>query len=121
MHWPRATCWPSGRRSPGAERVLAVPPLAFEREQGYTAAEWQRCLPGAVGVHGLTLTGPGEADVALQGGGHLHLQWQALPPRRIALLSLPRLAVRFRFEGADGEVRTDFMRYFDLYMQRGGG
>lgn len=96
-------------------------PACFEREQGYSAAEWLRCLPGAVGVHALTPTGPGEAGVALRGGGRLHLQWQELPPRRIALLSLPRLAVRFRFEETENEVRADFMRYFDLYLQRGGG
>ena len=49
------------------------------------------------------------------------MQWRALPPRRIALLQMPRLAVRFRFEGVADEARQRFMRHFDLYMQRGGG
>jgi hypothetical protein len=55
------------------------------------------------------------------GGGRLHLQWTVLPPRRIALLSMPRLAVRYRFEGVDARARREFMRYFDLFTHRGGG
>ena len=43
------------------------------------------------------------------------------PPRRIALLSMPRLGVQFRFSGIDEASRQAFMRYFDLYTQRGGG
>ena len=34
---------------------------------------------------------------------------------------MPRLKVRFRFNGLTDERRYTFMRYFDLYMQRGGG
>lgn len=97
-------------------------PVAFEREQGFTDAEWQRCLPGAVGPHALALPAPGRAVVTLvDGQGTLHLDWTVLPPRRIALLSMPRLAVRYRFEGAPAATRREFMRYFDLYTQRGGG
>ena len=36
-------------------------------------------------------------------------------------MALPRLRVRFRFSGLDGGGRGEFMRYFDLYMLRGGG
>ena len=98
------------------------PPEAFEREQGFTDAEWQRCLPGAVGAHALALPAPGQAVITLQGGqGRLQMSWAVLPPRRIALLNMPRLAVRYRFEGVDAEARRTFMRYFDLYTQRGGG
>ena len=50
-----------------------------------------------------------------------YLAWQVLPPRRIALLCIPRLAVAFRFEGVDDAARQAFMRHFDLYTQRGGG
>jgi hypothetical protein len=97
-------------------------PIAFEREQGYTESEWLRCLPGAVGPHTLVLPAPGQAVVMLAGGlGTMHLDWAVLPPRRIALLSLPRLAVRYRFDGVPAEARREFMRYFDLYTQRGGG
>lgn len=93
---------------------------AFEREQGCTETEWLRWLPGAARDHALSLPAPGRALVAI-GAGRLHLQWTVLPERRIALVRMPRLAVRFAFEGVDADARTEFMRYFDLYMQRGGG
>jgi hypothetical protein len=53
--------------------------------------------------------------------GQLRLRWEVLPPRRIALVQLPRMQVAFAFEDTTREERLAFMRYFDLYMQRGGG
>lgn len=53
--------------------------------------------------------------------GQLNLRWQEAPPRRIALMRIPRLLVSFQFEGLDDGQRYTFMRRFDLYMQRGGG
>jgi hypothetical protein len=100
--------------------LLSDVPAFFEREQGFAEADWQRCLPGAVRDHALVLPAPGQAVVAI-GTGTLHLGWVVLPPRRIALMSLPRLAVSYRFEGVTAEARREFMRYFDLYTQRGGG
>lgn len=94
-------------------------PEAFRREMGCTEAEWLGWLPGAVGRWPLRLE-PRRAEVAL-GDGCLVLRWQVLPPRRIALIQLPRMEVEFVFEGVRPEVRAEFMRYFDLYMQRGGG
>jgi hypothetical protein len=95
-------------------------PPAFDREMGCTEAEWLQWLPGGVGANGLTLE-PGTARVALEGGA-LALSWHALDRRRIALIEMPRLAVRFRFDAGIGDAeRARFMRYFDLYMQRGGG
>jgi hypothetical protein len=29
--------------------------------------------------------------------------------------------VRYRFDGVPAAARREFMRYFDLYTQRGGG
>jgi hypothetical protein len=95
------------------------PGAAFEREHGCTEAEWLGWLPGAVGPHTLHIT-PGAARVDLA-PGTLSLHWQVLPPRRIALIVLPRLAVRYAFDAVDDARRQAFMRYFDLYMQRGGG
>ena len=95
-------------------------PAVFEREQGFAEAEWLRCLPGAVRDRTLAFTGPGHAVVDI-GAGTLALSWTVLPPRRIALISMPRLAVRYRFDGVDAAARREFMRYFDLYLQRGGG
>ena len=91
----------------------------FEREMGCTVPELVRWLPGA----------SGESDVALQtdsavitlGAGTLRLRWHPLPPRQIALMRMPRLAVSFAFENVDEAQRQRFMRYFDLYTQRGGG
>ena len=94
---------------------------AFERDQGCTEAEWLAWLPGAVRGHALTVSrAGGGAQVAID-AGTLDLTWHALPPRQIALVRLPRLAIRFRFDGVDEDARQRFMRYFDLYMQRGGG
>ncbi len=97
-------------------------PDSFEREYGCTESEWRRCLPGAAGPHALSLPSPGRAVVTLvEDRGRVLLDWRLLPERRIALLSLPRLHVRFRFEGVAAELRCSFMRHFDLFMQRGGG
>jgi len=93
----------------------------FSREQGCTPAEWERDLPGAVTPHAMDRPAPGQATVQLQGGGCLHLLWQVLPPRQIALVRLPRLQVHFRFEQVDAGARSAFMRRFDLFLQRGGG
>jgi hypothetical protein len=98
---------------------------AFEREYGCTEAEWLGWLPAACGgPEALRLAAPGRAEVAVAAAGRfgqLHLAWHALPPRRIALVVLPRLAVAFRFEQLDDAARHAFMKRFDLYMQRGGG
>jgi hypothetical protein len=51
----------------------------------------------------------------------LELTWKVLPARRIALLEISRLLVSFQFKGLDIQNRADFMRRFDLTMQRGGG
>ena len=93
---------------------------AFEREQGSTEADWLRCLPGAVREHALELPAPGQALVHI-GAGRLHLRWQPLPARQIALMRMPRLAAQYRFEGVPDAARQAFMRYFDLFMLRGGG
>jgi hypothetical protein len=100
--------------------TLQAFPEAFEREQGCTEAEWQRWLPGAVRDHALDQGAAGQARVAI-GSGWLHLAWTVLPPRQIALIRMPRMAVRYRFEGVDALERSRFMQYFDLYLQRGGG
>lgn len=95
-------------------------PARFEREQSISESDWLRCLPGAVRDHALDRPAPGHARVHI-GDGELRLQWTPLPPRRLALVQLPRLQVQFSFEGVDAAVRAEFMRYFDLYTHRGGG
>jgi hypothetical protein len=92
----------------------------FTREQGSTEADWLRWLPGAVRDQALRLPAAGQAEVAI-GEGQLRLDWFALPPRQIALARFPRLMVHFRFVDVTEAQRHAFMKYFDLYMQRGGG
>lgn len=94
-------------------------PERFEREMGCTESELLRWLPGALEGAALTL-GPGRG-LGRFADGRVTLTWQALPPRRIALLTMPRLAIGFRFEGLDDTERQRVMRRFDLYTQRGGG
>ncbi len=91
----------------------------FDREMGCTEAELLQWLPGAVRGRALALS-TGAAEVVID-AGRLVLRWQTLPMRQIALVRLPRLAIRFEFVGVGEAARQDFMRYFDLYTQRGGG
>lgn len=91
----------------------------FEREMGCTQADWLRWIPGAVQSRPHQLA-DNSARVDI-GTGWLGLRWQVLPPRRIALATVPRLQVSFAFHGIDDATRHAFMRHFDLYTQRGGG
>ena len=94
-------------------------PGHFERDMACTEAEWLRWLPQAIGEREWDARA-GTARVRI-GDGTLDLAWRDAPPRRLALLELPRLHVVFTFEGVDDAVRHAFMKRFDLYMQRGGG
>ncbi len=91
----------------------------FDREMGCTEAEWLGWLPAAIGERAWKRDGS-SAAVDLS-PGVLKLDWRAGEPRVIAQMRLPRLHVRFRFEGVDAQRRLTFMKRFDLYMQRGGG
>lgn len=95
-------------------------PPRFEREMGCTEAEWLGWLPGACGAQTADLAAQGQARVDI-GAGRLDLRWAPLPDRQIALMRLPRMAVQFSFTDVDEADRQRFMRYFDLFMQRGGG
>jgi hypothetical protein len=91
----------------------------FDREMGCTQAEWLGWLPAAMGdVAWQMEQGRAHAQLA---PGSLEISWQTGEPRRIALISMPRLHVSFRFKGLDDAQRYAFMKRFDLYMQRGGG
>jgi hypothetical protein len=94
-------------------------PFEFEREMGCTEDELKAWLPVAVGERAIDWRGPA-ATVVLE-GGEVCLQWWPLPARRIALITLPRLQVRFEARGVADPAWQAFMRRFDLYTQRGGG
>ena len=91
----------------------------FEREMGCTEKEWLGWLPQAMGQHPYKLVA--QALSATIDTGQLTLSWRQGEPRVIALASIPRLLVSFRFTGLDDVQRYRFMKRFDLYMQRGGG
>lgn len=94
-------------------------PTQFDREMGCTETEWLMWLPAAMGdVPWRQGAQSVQADV---GGGALQIHWRTGEPRRIALISMPRLHVGFAFNGLDDAQRYRFMKRFDLYMQRGGG
>lgn len=94
-------------------------PFAFEREMGCTGEELRSWLPGASG--GRPIEWQADAAVISLDGGSVAIGWQALAPRRIALITLPRLRVRFAARGVEESAWQRFMRHFDLYTQRGGG
>jgi hypothetical protein len=97
---------------------VEVPPV-LEREMGCTLEELTRWLPGAAGDAPTAAT-DGGWRITLPGGEVL-LEAAPRPPRRIALLSLPVLHVRFRFLGLDPEARAAFLARFDAWTRRGGG
>jgi hypothetical protein len=99
--------------------VQSFYPERFERDMATTETEWLLRLPLAIGAH--RWTREGNSVLVTLGAGHLQLVWQHLSPRVIALLRMPRLGVRFEFEGVDADARRQFMQRFDLTMQRGGG
>jgi hypothetical protein len=99
--------------------VQAHYPLTFEREMGCTADELRAWLPGASRGRAIEWRECG-AVVSID-AGHATLSWQALEPRRIALITLPRLRVAFTAAGVGEAPWQAFMKHFDLYTQRGGG
>ena len=94
-------------------------PFEFEREMGCTEAELRAWLPRAYGERPIQWC-EGGAAIALEAGS-VSITWRTGEPRRIALITLPRLHVRFEARGVDEAAWQRFMRYFDLYTQRGGG
>jgi hypothetical protein len=94
-------------------------PFALEREMGCTREDLLRWLPGATGHAPARLEG--DAIVVSVGTGEVRITARVRPPRRIALVSVPVLAVSFRFEGLDAAARDAFLARFDLHTRRGGG
>ena len=91
----------------------------FEREMGCTPQELMAWIPGASRQAPVEWVADGaRIQTPL---GLVTLAWSVLPARRIALVVLPRLQVKFDFGAMSAEARGAFMRHFDLYTQRGGG
>ena len=104
-------------------------PAQFVRDMGCTLDEWlgwlraawpDQPVPPSASAMRLVVRAPaGEGQTEEQ--GTLQLHWEVQPPRQIALLRIPRLHVRFDFDGLSDAARTQCMRRLDLLMQRGGG
>lgn len=93
--------------------------FVLDREMGCTREEFMRWLPGATRHAPARIEGD---ELSLSaGGGRVEISLCVRPPRRIAVLSLPVLAVRFHFVGLDAPAREAFLAYFDAYTRRGGG
>ena len=86
---------------------------------GCTRAEFVRWLPAATGDPSLQIGD--DRAIVHAGDVRVEIAFTALPPRRIALLSLPVLEVAFRFSGAKMNDYRAFLDRFDLYTRRGGG
>jgi hypothetical protein len=93
--------------------------VVLEREMGCTREDLLRWLPAASGH--APARQEGDELVLAVAGGEVRVCAEVRPPRRIALVELPVLAVRFRFEGLDAAARDAFLARFDLYTRRGGG
>ena len=94
-------------------------PFEFDREMGCSASEYRPWLPAASGGREIEWHEDG-AVIGLDTGSVL-IEWRTGEPRRIAAITLPRLLLRVRARDIDEAAWQRFMRYFDLYLQRGGG
>lgn len=96
-------------------------PEAFERVMGCTETELVCWLPRALPDAALTLDRPAGHSVATWASSSLELRWHTLPPRRIALLEIPQLKVRFVYQCLGNEERYRVQKCFDLQTHWGGG
>ncbi|MFN3629491.1 MAG: hypothetical protein ACK4XK_05430 [Casimicrobiaceae bacterium] len=91
-----------------------------------TEAEWLRSLPVAVAGHTLRIEGR-VARITIQEAGlaasprTLAITWSPASDLVLASIRLSRLRVNFDLTGVPPAMRADFMRRFDMHMQRGGG
>ncbi|OED37053.1 hypothetical protein AB833_25005 [Chromatiales bacterium (ex Bugula neritina AB1)] len=86
---------------------------------GFTRAEFERIFPAAIGNRSFTVNGSVIESAVNSGTMRLNLSEQKY--RKIASISLPFLEITFSFEGLVENEITEFMRFFDLRYQRGGG
>lgn len=98
-----------------------VVPTEFEQTMGCTSADLLRCLALALPDAAVAIDPVAGAVHAVFSDGTLRLTWRSLPDRRIALLAIPRLQVRFAYAGMAPTRRYEVQRRFDLATQRGGG
>ncbi len=86
---------------------------------GCTRAELLGWLPRIIG-DARHAWSPDGVNIAL-GEGTVRIAWREQPPRRIAGLTLPVLAVTLQFDRVEVPVQERFLARFDLHTRRGGG
>ncbi len=92
---------------------------AFSREMGFTREEFFRLLPNALNGRPHQLDASGVSVEAVPGSVRIDVGEQQY--RHIASISMPYVKVDFAFSDESDADRIEFMRYFDLRYQRGGG
>ena len=95
-----------------------MPFHGFDRVMACSRADLARWLTELTGSdHGI---GTGTATLAFD-WGELRIETECLPPRRVALLRMRQLRVRFvPSAGAEAQARA-WIERFDHHTQRGGG
>jgi hypothetical protein len=96
-----------------------MPFFGFERVMACSRADLARWLAELTGTdHGIAAAG--RATLRLE-WGELGIETEVLEPRRVALLKVQQLRVRFvAAPGVEGPAR-DWITRFDRHTQRGGG
>jgi len=91
----------------------------LSREMGFDRDEFFRLLPNALNnrPHRVDATGVSvEVD-----GASVRIDVGAQQFRHIASITMPYVKVDFEFKNFSDVQREEFLRYFDLRYQRGGG
>ncbi len=88
------------------------------RDMAMTAEEFLRVLHWA--FPGRVIDREGRLIVCAE-GATLEISLAALPPRKLALLTLPRLEARLRFTAGTVAQRNALLTRLERAMQRGGG
>jgi hypothetical protein len=86
---------------------------------GCTRSEFLAWLPGA--VRGARFDVDGDLIRIGYASGKVVIRIAQAAERKLGLLSLPVLLVSIRFVGIGAGARDEFLKHFDLFMQRGGG
>ena len=92
---------------------------SFSREMGFTREEFFRLLPNALNERPQQLDDAGVSVEVNSGSVRIDVGEQQF--RHIASISMPYVKVDFEFNNVSEADRVEFMRYFDLRYQRGGG
>lgn len=97
--------------------------LQLERSMGCTSADLLRWLPQALGdlYWSTTLVIDGETFLDVK-NPQLSIYGVKQAPRKIALLQIPVLEVKFQFSSRWTKMECEaVLNRFDLYTRRGGG